>query len=205
MLFVFASPASTETNSPTLLVLGDSLSAGYGLAPDEGWVSLLQQRLKDKKLNWSVVNASISGDTTQSGLSRLHDALEIHQPQVVIIELGGNDGLRGLPLQRIRDNLRELVRQSRASGARILLLGVRLPANYGAYAERFHALYRDVADAEQVPLVDFFLEGVAETREQMQADGIHPTAAAQPRILENVWPALAPLLQSESAAASEAG
>lgn len=185
---------------PTLLVLGDSLSAGYGVPAGSGWVDLLRQRLRDKGLDWTVVNASITGDTTRGGLSRLAAALARHRPRVVIIELGGNDGLRGFPLTQIRANLRKLVQLSRQSGAKVLLLGVRLPPNYGEYAERFHALYHEVAEAEAVPLVAFFMEGVAENRELMQADGIHPSAAAQPRLLDNVWPALRPLLNDSAKA-----
>ena len=194
-LLLWSIPGLAGTR-PVLLVLGDSLSAGYGLQPGQGWVDLLRRRLQAQGLDWQVVNASITGDTTEGGLARLPAALQRHRPALVVIELGGNDGLRGFPLQRIRANLRRLVQLAREAGARVLLLGVRLPANYGAYAERFHALYREVAEAEGVPLVDFFLEGVAETRALMQADGIHPAAAAQPRILDNIWPALRPLLSS---------
>lgn len=182
---------------PTLLVIGDSLSAGYGLPPGSGWVDLLRQRLRQQGFDWQVINASITGDTTRGGLSRLPQALARHRPRVVIIELGGNDGLRGFPLAQTRANLRKLVQLSRDAGAKVLLLGVRLPPNYGEYAERFHALYHQVAKAEQVPLVAFFMQGVAENRNLMQADGIHPAAAAQPRLLDNVWPALRPLLRHD--------
>lgn len=180
---------------PRLLVLGDSLSAAYGIPADQGWVRLLQRRLSDAGYPHRVINASISGDTTRGGLSRLPAALQKHEPQVVILELGGNDGLRGFGPALTQEHLRKMIDLARAAGARVLLLGVRLPANYGsAYADKFHQVYLDLAQQEQVALVPFFLEGVAETRAMMQADGIHPTAEAQPRILENVWPALVPLL-----------
>lgn len=185
-----------EAAPQRILVLGDSLSAGYGLDDrSDGWVSLLQQRLDAKGTGQQVINASITGDTTHGGLTRLPDALQQHSPGIVILELGGNDGLRGFSLARTRDNLRRMIELSRAAGARVLLLGVKLPANYGRrYGEKFHAIYTALAASEQVALVDFFLEGVAETTELMQPDGIHPAASAQPRILDNVWQGLAPLL-----------
>ncbi|WP_018954525.1 arylesterase [Thioalkalivibrio sulfidiphilus] len=184
----------------TLVVLGDSLSAAYGMAEREGWVALLERRLADEDLPWRVVNASISGDTTRGGLTRLPRVLERHRPSLVIIELGGNDGLRGvhpnIMIDEMRENLAELVRLSREAGAEVLLLGMHLPPNYGNhFTERFHAVYHEVARAHGVPLVPFFLEGVAEDRALMQPDGIHPTAEAQPRMLENVWEALKPMLE----------
>ena len=179
----------------TIVVIGDSLSAAYGIARDDGWVALLEQRLATTAANYRVINASITGDTTHGGLSRLPALLQRTQAAIVIIELGGNDGLRGLSLARTQTNLRTMIHASRAAGAQVLLLGMRLPANYGPiYGEQFAALYRALADTEQVALVDFFLTGVAETLDLMQADGIHPGAAAQPRMLENVWQALQPLL-----------
>jgi acyl-CoA thioesterase-1 len=142
-----------------------------------------------------VINASITGDTTHGGLTRLPAALQRHQPEIVLLELGGNDGLRGLDLATTRDNLRDMIHLARAAGARVLLLGLRLPANYGkVYADRFHAVYTELAASENAAIVDFFLEGVAETTELMQPDGIHPSAQAQPRILDNVWEGLEPLL-----------
>ncbi len=196
-LFAWSIPASAQAR-PALLVLGDSLSAGYGLPAGSGWVDLLRHRLHQQGLDWAVINASITGDTTRGGLSRLPEALARHRPQVVIIELGGNDGLRGFPLAQIRANLRKLVQLSRDAGAKVILLGVRLPPNYGEYAERFHALYHQVAETEQVPLVAFFMQGVAENRDLMQADGIHPAVSAQPRLLDNVWPTLQPLLNDNA-------
>lgn len=180
---------------PVILVVGDSLSAGFGLRPGEGWVSLLKARLDEEGYPHRVVNASISGDTTEGALARLPRALEIHAPGVVVIELGGNDGLRGIPLEVMRSNLAEMIRLSRAKGARVLLLGMHLPPNYGpAYTGRFHQVFVDLAKSKEVPLVDFFLEDIALNGDLMQADGIHPNAEAQPRMLENVWPRLAPLL-----------
>ena len=179
----------------TILVMGDSLSAAYGIDKQRGWVALLQQRLQQQSLGYQVVNASISGDTTRGGLSRLPAALRRESPAVLVLALGANDGLRGFTPERTRDNLRMMIEQARNAGASVLLLGIKLPANYGSvYGEKFHRVYLDLANEEEVHLVPFFLEGVAETRELMQADGIHPGVQAQPRILDNVWAGLAPLL-----------
>jgi acyl-CoA thioesterase-1 len=195
-----ASPAGAAR--PTLLVLGDSLSAAFGTELDQGWVSLLKARIATEDLPHVVVNASISGDTTAGGQSRLPALLMQHAPSVVVIELGANDGLRGFPPQRIEAALTDLVQQAQDARAKVLLAGVRLPPNYGkAYAEQFQALYQAVADATGAVLVPRLLEGVSERRELMQADGLHPTAAAQPKILDNLWPALRPLLEQTAAAA----
>jgi len=181
--------------SRNLLVIGDSLSAAYGIAPEHGWVRLLQQRLDEQDKDYRVINASITGDTTHGGLTRLPDALQRHNPSLVIIELGGNDGLRGFDLDTTHANLSEMIRLARASGARVLLLGVRLPANYGpGYRDRFSTIFAQLAEAEQVALVPAFMLGVAEHLHLMQADGIHPGKQAQPQLLDNVWPALVPLL-----------
>lgn len=180
---------------PTILVLGDSLSAAYGLRTDEGWVALLERRLVQAGLDYRVVNASISGDTTGGGLTRLPQALERHRPNLVVIELGANDGLRGLPFREIEANLTALVGLARDAGAQVLLVGVRLPPNYGAaYTEGFQASLRKVAEAEAVPLAPDLLAGVAEDRQLMQADGLHPKAEAQSMLLANVWPEIEPLL-----------
>lgn len=182
-----------------ILVLGDSLSAGYGIDLDQGWVALLEARLAASGYSAEVVNASVSGETTAGALSRLPGLLQRHWPTVVIIELGGNDGLRALPLRAMEDNLRTMVRLSREAGARVLLLGMKIPPNYGpAYAEQFAGVYEDVAQSMDVVFVPFFLQGVALEPGLMQPDGIHPAAAAQPRLLDNVWPALEPLLSSRS-------
>lgn len=180
---------------PTILVLGDSLSAAYGLRTEEGWVALLERRLVQAGLDYRVVNASISGDTTGGGLTRLPQALERHRPHLVVIELGANDGLRGLPFREIEANLTALIGLARAAGAQVLLVGVRLPPNYGAaYTEGFQASLRKVAEAEAVPLAPDLLAGVAEDRQLMQADGLHPKAEAQSMLLANVWPEIEPLL-----------
>jgi acyl-CoA thioesterase-1 len=193
LLLLFA--ASAHASKRNLLVVGDSLSAAYGIAPEHGWVRLLQQRLDEQGKDYRVINASITGDTTHGGLTRLAHALQRHKPALVIIELGGNDGLRGFDLDSTHDNLQQMIRQARAQGAKVLLLGVRLPANYGKiYGERFSALFTRLADTEQVTLVPAFMLGVADHLELMQADGIHPGVQAQPKLLDNVWPALAPLL-----------
>ena len=183
----------------TLLVVGDSLSAEYGLARGSGWVALLTQRLAQEKLAWKVVNASISGDTTSGGRSRLPTLLAQHKPQVVVLALGGNDALRGLPLAMTQANLSEMARAAKAAGARVLVAGIAVPPNYGrAYGEGFVALFGTVARAEGAALVPFLLAGVADVPnadELFQADRIHPKAEAHPRMLANVWPALRPLLK----------
>jgi acyl-CoA thioesterase-1 len=182
---------------PVILVLGDSLSASYGLDRESGWVSLLEERLRERGMVFRVVNASVSGDTTAGGLTRLGPLLQDHAPALVLIELGANDGLRGLGFEIIRNNLAQMIERSRASGSSVLLTGLRLPPNYGAaYTDGFQAVFREVAKAESVPLVPDLLAGVAENWDLMQADGLHPTAEAQPRILDNVWPVLEPLLES---------
>ena len=182
--------------TPKVLVLGDSLSAAYGIPTDAGWVSLLQQRLLANGYAHEIVNASISGETTNGGLSRLPGLMAKHKPDVVVVELGANDGLRGFSVERTRASLRSIVDLAQASGARVLLLGIKLPANYGrVYGEKFHQIYRDIAAQEDVALVPFFLRGFAEDRRLMQADGVHPSAAAQPLILDNVWETLVPLLR----------
>lgn len=179
----------------TLLVVGDSISAAFGLETRQGWVSLLAERLEQEAPQWQVVNASVSGDTSAGGLARLPALLETHAPQLVLIELGGNDGLRGQPPAQLRQNLAAMITQSRAAGAEVVLLGMKLPPNYGPrYGRAFEQVYAELAQAKQVPLVPFFLEGVGGVDELMQADGIHPDAAAQPILLENLWPTLQPLL-----------
>ncbi|RYZ67558.1 MAG: arylesterase [Proteobacteria bacterium] len=177
----------------TLLVFGDSLSAAYGLRADQGWVALLEKRVADR--GYRVVNASVSGETTAGGRARLARALEQHRPSIVVLELGGNDGLRGLPVGPTAANLDSMVTTIRAAGAKVLLLGIRIPPNYGsAYADRFSQMYTDIASRYKLPLVPFLLEGVALKPELMQADGVHPRAEGQPRVAENVWAKLSPLL-----------
>lgn len=181
--------------APVILVLGDSLSAGYGLKAGEGWVVLLQERLRQQGYGHRVVNASVSGETTAGALARLPRALKLHRPAIVVIEVGANDGLRGLPVRDLRINLAALVQRSRAAGARVLLVGVRIPPNYGArYADQFYASYRDLARREKLAFVPFLLDGIATRAESFQDDRLHPSAAAQPRLLDNVWPQLRSLL-----------
>jgi len=188
---------SATAQGATLLILGDSLSAAYGLGRQEGWATLLQERLKQKRFDYSVVNASISGETTSGGATRIGEALDRVKPAVVIIALGGNDGLRGLPTSQMKANLSRMVEAAQARSARVLLVGIRVPPNYGArYAREFEAAFVEVAARHRVALVPYILKGVGERRELMQEDNIHPTAAAQPRILDNIWPRLEPLLET---------
>lgn len=181
--------------SEKILVVGDSLSAAYGIPKEKGWVALLQQRLQEEAYDFQVINASITGDTTRGGLARLSKRLQREEPNIVILELGGNDGLRAMSLRQMKKNLGAMIELSRDHDARVLLLGVMIPNNYGkAYANQFHKVYLDLADETEVALVPFFLENVAETRDLMQNDGIHPNEEAQPIILDNVWEGLKPLL-----------
>lgn len=180
---------------PVILVMGDSLSAGRGIDLEDTWIALLQTRLDKEGYGYRVVNASISGDTTGNGLRRLPRALDIHQPEVVIIELGGNDGLRGLPIEVMRNNLATMIDQSRAVGAMVVLAGMLIPPNYGdEYTAEFAAVYPALAAEHATPLIPFFMEGVALDPSKMQADGIHPNEDAQPILLETVWETLAPAL-----------
>ncbi|WP_263264394.1 arylesterase [Pseudomonas sp. RIT-PI-S] len=179
----------------TVLVLGDSISAGFGLDTSKGWVALLQQRLREQGYADQVVNASITGDTSANGRARLEPLLAANKPDLLILELGGNDGLRGQPPAQLQQNLTWIIDRARSSGAQVLLLGVPLPPNYGpAYINAFSHVYQQVAADKQVPLVPSLLDGVGGVAQLMQEDGIHPRAEAQPRLLENVWPALKPLL-----------
>ncbi len=187
-LFSLASPAF----SSTLLVWGDSLSAAYGMRTDQGWVTLLQQRLGD---DWQVVNGSVTGETTTGGLNRLPQILETHHPSVLILGLGSNDGLRGQPLKLIKANLKRMISQASVSGATVLLLGNQIPPNYGAaYANGFSQIYIDLASSEKIALVPFLLDGVATDFSLMQEDTLHPLPKAQALLLDNVWPYLEPLL-----------
>lgn len=179
----------------TVLIVGDSISAAFGLDTREGWVALLEKRLKDQGFSDKVVNASVSGDTSAGGQARLPALLAAHKPQVVILELGGNDGLRGQPPQQLQQNLAGMIQQSKKAGAKVLLLGMRLPPNYGArYTTAFAEVFPKVATENDITLVPFLLEGIGGVPSMVQSDGIHPTAEAQPRLLDNVWPMLKPLL-----------
>ncbi len=192
-------PALAAGREPVILILGDSLSAEYGLARGSGWVALLEQQLARERIAAAVVNASVSGDTTSGGRARLAALLRTHRPTHVVIELGGNDALRGLPLKNTEDNLAAMAQQARAAGARVLLLGMQVPPNYGGdYGRRFAQAFENVARQEKTALVPFFLKGVADVPEAarlFQADRIHPNAQAQPQMLANVWPQLQQLLR----------
>jgi acyl-CoA thioesterase-1 len=199
-LFVAAMPASAQRASPVILLVGDSVSAGYGLPTGSGWATLLQQRLDAQHLRYRVVNASISGDTTAGGRARLGALLAQHRPAITIIELGGNDGLRGGSLDAMRDNLDAMTSAAQKAGSRVLLIGIRVPPNYGAaYGERFAATYGEIARARKAALVPFLFDGFAENDSMFQPDRIHPLAAAQAKMLDNVWPSLAPLLSAKAA------
>lgn len=187
-------PSPAQTTTPNVLVLGDSLSAEYGLKRGSGWVNLLQERLQKDKRAYTVVNASISGDTTSGGRSRLDTLLKTHQPRLVVIELGGNDALRGLPLSMTRDNLLAMTQSAQKAGAKVVLVGMQVPPNYGAdYNRQFQAAYAEVAKTTKAALVPFFLKGVADgphATALFQSDRIHPTEAAHPLLLANVWPTI---------------
>jgi acyl-CoA thioesterase-1 len=196
LILLFAGfPANADT--PAILVFGDSISAGYGLARvEQGWVGMLRAKLKDEGYGYQVVNASVTGETTAGGLARLPRALALHHPRVVILELGGNDGLRALPIDQMRSNLGRMVDLSVDSGAQVLLLGMRIPPNYGPeFTEKFFAVFADVARDKKAPLVPFLLNDIALSPNLMQADGIHPNELGQPKLLDNVWPRLRPLLR----------
>jgi acyl-CoA thioesterase I len=190
-----ADDARAATEPPVLLVLGDSVSAGYGLPGGKGWVTLLGERLRTEGHRYTVVNASISGDTTAGGRARLPALLKLHNPAIVVVELGGNDALRGGALAATRTNLDAIVADAQAAKAKVLIVGMQVPPNYGpAYAREFNALFSDVAKAKRVPVVPAFFEGFGDDLTLFQPDRIHPTAAAQPKLLDAVWPALQPLL-----------
>jgi len=194
VVVVLAAPADAAGKS--ILVVGDSLSAAYGIPRNRGWVALLEERLKREHPDYIVVNASISGDTSDGGRARLKPLLERHRPAVMILGLGGNDGLRGMPLAQIRANLAAMIRDAQAQRARVLLLGMKMPPNYGEdYTQGFEAVFRDLAKTHRTALVPFLLEDFARKPEYFQPDRIHPTEAAQPLMLERVWPALKPLLK----------
>jgi len=181
--------------APKILVYGDSLSAAYGIARERGWVALLEERIRREELNYSVVNASISGETTSGGLSRMRKVLDEHRPAIVILELGANDGLRGLPVAEAKKNLAAMIVMAKKSGARVLLVGVRMPPNYGPdYTRAFDGAFAELARRYRIGLVPFLLEGIAERSDLFQADGMHPIEAAQPVLLDNVWRTLRPMI-----------
>lgn len=195
LLIVAAHSAPASSAGQTIVVIGDSLSSGYGLRAEPSWVAILEEHVADQAYGDTVVNASIAGDTTSGGLARLPRLLERHAPDIVIIELGGNDGLRGQPIPRLRDNLASMIELVRQSGAVALLTGIQIPPNYGpAYTDQFAQVYRDLADAYDIPFVEFLMAGVALQPQLMQADRIHPNGAGQRPMFENVWNVLQELL-----------
>lgn len=192
---------ATKDDKPVILVYGDSLSAAYRMPQQQGWVSLLQQRLQTQGYPYHVVNASVSGETTSGGLSRLQITLRQHKPDIVLLELGANDGLRGLPLAHMRNNLEAMIKAIQATGADVILLGIMIPPNYGPkYTQEFSQSFTELAKRFNLPRVNFLLEGVAGKPELTLDDGLHPSAVAQPRILENVWKVLNPELDNQSVA-----
>jgi acyl-CoA thioesterase-1 len=199
-----AAAAPAAADAPVVLVFGDSLGAAYGVAPEHGWVRLLSERLRSQGYGYTVVNASVSGETTAGGLARLQRTLAMHRPAVVLLELGGNDGLRGLPPSMTRANLDAMLNLAKGSGTQVLLLGIRMPPNYGPrYTGEFDRIYAELAQAHRLRLVPFLLAGVAGQDGLMQADGIHPNEHGQPVLLDNVWPQLLPLLKPGSASAAQ--
>jgi acyl-CoA thioesterase-1 len=193
---VFIAVQDAVASPRTILVFGDSLSAAYGIRPEQGWVALLTQRLQTQGYGYQIVNASVSGETSDGGLERLPRALQLHQPQLVILELGANDGLRGLPTAPAHDNLAQMIRLSQDAGAKVLLLGIRIPPNYGPrYTNEFERMYPDLAAQYHLPLVPFLLQPIALDPAHMQADGVHPNASGEPFVLDTIWPYLKPLLK----------
>ena len=189
-----------------MLVFGDSLSAGFGIDVDQSWTALLQSRLNSQGYEHRVVNASISGETTEGGKVRIDAALDNFEPDLVILELGGNDGLRGFPPQIIKDNLQAIIGTARARGVAVVLLGIRIPSNYGPrYTQAFEGVYRELAAEQDVPWIEFFMEGIALNEALMQDDGIHPNAEAQPLLLDNAWPIISEALATHGAARSATG
>jgi acyl-CoA thioesterase-1 len=195
LLLALLAPPAMAASRGTILVFGDSLSSAYGIGEKEGWVALLQERLRKSGPDYSVANASISGETSSGGASRIAAALAQHKPKVVVIELGANDGLRGLPVAQMKENLTRMIAAAQKSGSKVLLVGMRMPPNYGpAYTKSFEDAYRDVAKQHRVALLPFFFESIAVGRKYFQPDQIHPTSEAQPLLMESVWKALRPLL-----------
>jgi acyl-CoA thioesterase-1 len=197
-LFICLGFAATAAHGDTVLVYGDSLSSAYGMPERRGWVALLEERMKRERPHYSVANASISGETSAGGLARFAKVLERHKPAIVVLELGGNDGLRGLPVAAMKKNLSAMIQQAQKAGAQVLLVGIRVPPNYGdAYAGAFERAFAELAKAHRTALVPYLFEGFGEKFELFQPDRIHPTEAAQPAVLKNVWAKLAPLLRKK--------
>jgi acyl-CoA thioesterase-1 len=193
---VFIALQEAVASARTILVFGDSLSAALGLRPEQGWVALLAQRVQAQGYGYEIVNASVSGETSSGGLQRLPRALDLHRPLIVILELGANDGLRGLPVEALHANLAQMVRLSQQAGARVLLVGIRIPPNYGQrYGDQFAGVFPALAEQYRLPLVPFLLQDVALRPALMQEDGMHPNASGEPVVLDNMWPYLKPLLK----------
>jgi acyl-CoA thioesterase-1 len=198
MGLLFIALQNAVASDRSILVFGDSLSAAYGIRPEQGWVALLTQRLQSQGYGYEIINASVSGETPSGGLQRLPRALQLHRPGIVVLELGGNDGLRGLPLSTTRDNLGQMIRLSQQVGAQLLLVGIRIPPNYGPrYTEEFAGMFPALAKQYHVPLVPFILQNVAQDPSRMQEDGVHPNALGEPQVLETLWPYLKPLLKKK--------
>lgn len=194
MILMTANASGTDT--PTVLIYGDSLSSGYGIDVDQTWVSLLQQRLKEQGYEHQVINASISGETTEGGATRIETALMDFSPELIILELGGNDGLRGIPPARMKSNFEQIIKRAQASGATVVLLGIRIPTNYGPrYSAEFEAVFRQVSESLDVIWIEFFMEGIALNEALLQEDRIHPNATAQPLLLDNAWPVIRAALE----------
>jgi len=207
LLLALAAPlARADQAAPVILVFGDSLSAGYGIHVDQGWVSLLARKISQTGYGFKVINASVSGETTAGGLGRLSHALDVQRPRILVLELGSNDGLRSLPLNGTRANLDQMITLARARGITVLLLGMRMPPNYGErYTTGFQDMYSTLAQAHKLPLVPFLLDQVALNPALMQADGMHPNEGGQPLLLDNVWPKLEPLLRADASSGAGAG
>ena len=195
ILFILLSATAASSESPTIVIFGDSLSAGYGIEVDQSWATLLQTRLKEQGYEHQVVNASISGETTEGGATRIDAALQDFSPELIILELGGNDGLRGFPAARMKANLQKIVSRAKATGAAVVLLGIRIPTNYGPrYSSEFEAVFRQISADLDVEWIEFFMEGVAMNDDLLLEDRIHPNAAAQPILLNNAWPIISATL-----------
>jgi len=185
-------------DTPVILVFGDSLSAGYGIDIEDSWPTLLQKQLDNEDYEYQVINTSISGETTEGGINRIEIALKTFNPELLILELGGNDGLRGFPPKLIKANLERIINTCKNNGTNVVLLGIRIPMNYGQrYTRTFEKIYREIAHELSVPWIAFFMDGVAQNSNLMQNDGIHPNAAAQPKLLENIWPAIQNIINKE--------
>jgi acyl-CoA thioesterase-1 len=203
-ILLVVSAAAQAANAPTVLVFGDSLSAGYGIDVDQSWVALLQSRLSSQGYEHQVINASISGETTEGGKTRIGPAMERFEPALIILELGGNDGLRGFPPEVMKDNLRVIIETAKQNSAAVVLLGIRIPTNYGArYTQAFEGVYRELASELAVPWIEFFMENVALNEALMQDDGIHPNAEAQTVLLDNAWPVIREALSQRDVPAKQ--